>query len=70
MRGVLPTFLQDVPVGWRTGSQLTTDGHRMYSMAVPDAFEADVDYMPGQPRAFTDGTFLVGSHPASRLVSD
>jgi len=42
--GCATDFLQDVSSRLTNRVQLTTDGHRMYLMAVPDAFGADVDY--------------------------
>ena len=42
--GCATEFLQDVSHRLANRVQLTTDGHRMYLMAVPDAFGEDVDY--------------------------
>jgi len=37
-------FMQDVASRTRNRIQLTTDGHRVYAVAVEDAFGADIDY--------------------------
>ena len=42
--GFASNFLQDVATRLKNRIQLTTDGHRMYLTAVPDAFGFDVDY--------------------------
>jgi IS1 family transposase len=42
--GCAAEFLQDVEGRLKNRIQLTTDGHRMYLTAVPDAFGATVDY--------------------------
>ena len=42
--GFATEFLQDVESRLRNRVQLTTDGHKMYLTAVPDAFSEDVDY--------------------------
>jgi len=42
--GCATEFLQDVQSRLSNRIQLTTDGHKMYLVAVPDAFAQDVDY--------------------------
>jgi IS1 family transposase len=42
--GCATEFLQDVASRIANRIQLTTDGHRMYLKAVPDAFGATIDY--------------------------
>jgi IS1 family transposase len=42
--GCATEFLQDVEGCLSNRIQLTTDGHKMYLVAVPDAFAQDVDY--------------------------
>jgi IS1 family transposase len=42
--GCATAFLQDVQGRLANRIQLTTDGHKMYLVAVPDAFASDVDY--------------------------
>jgi len=42
--GCAAEFLQDVAGRLKNRIQLTTDGHKMYFTAVPDAFGADIDY--------------------------
>lgn len=42
--GCATEFLQDVQGRLSNRIQLTTDGHKMYLVAVPDAFAEDVDY--------------------------
>src|SRR6266404_1596091 len=42
--GCAAEFLQDVADRLKNRIQLTTDGHKMYFTAVPDAFGADIDY--------------------------
>jgi hypothetical protein len=42
--GCATEFLQDVPARLSNRIQLTTDGHKMYLDAVPDAFESGIDY--------------------------
>jgi lambda repressor-like predicted transcriptional regulator len=42
--GVATEFLQDVAGRLANRIQLTTDGHKMYLKAVPDAFGNDIDY--------------------------
>jgi IS1 family transposase len=42
--GCAAQFLQDVAGRLSNRIQLTTDGHKMYLTAVPDAFGVDVDY--------------------------
>jgi len=42
--GCAMEFLQDVQSRLSNRIQLTTDGHKMYLVAVPDAFAEDVDY--------------------------
>jgi hypothetical protein len=37
-------FLRDVEGRLSNRIQLTTDGHKMYLVAVPDAFAEDIDY--------------------------
>ena len=42
--GCASDFLQDVTARLSNRIQLTTDGHKMYLTAVPDAFGSDIDY--------------------------
>jgi IS1 family transposase len=42
--GCATEFLRDVESRLANRIQLTTDGHRMYLEAVPDAFASDIDY--------------------------
>jgi IS1 family transposase len=42
--GCATEFLQDVAARLSNRIQLTTDGHKMYLDAVPDAFESDIDF--------------------------
>jgi IS1 family transposase len=42
--GCATEFLQDVASRLANRVQLTTDGHKMYLTAVPDAFAEDIDY--------------------------
>ena len=42
--GCATEFLQDVASRLANRVQLTTDGHKMYLTAVPDAFADDIDY--------------------------
>jgi IS1 family transposase len=42
--GCATAFLQDVQGRLANRIQLTTDGHKMYLVAVPDAFASEVDY--------------------------
>src|SRR5258708_26322408 len=42
--GCATEFLQDVAARLSNRIQLTTDGHKMYLEAVPDAFESNIDY--------------------------
>jgi len=42
--GCATQFLRDVEGRLSNRVQLTTDGHKMYLLAVPDAFAQDVDY--------------------------
>jgi IS1 family transposase len=42
--GCAAEFLQDVAGRLKNRVQLTTDGHKMYLTAVPDAFGSDIDY--------------------------
>ncbi len=42
--GCASDFLQDVAARLSNRIQLTTDGHKMYLEAVPDAFGSDIDY--------------------------
>jgi IS1 family transposase len=42
--GCATEFLQDVAARLSNRIQLTTDGHKMYLDAVPEAFESDIDY--------------------------
>src|ERR1022692_3357109 len=42
--GCATEFLRDVESRLSNRVQLTTDGHKMYLVAVPDAFASDVDY--------------------------
>src|ERR1035441_5905491 len=42
--GCATEFLQDVQSRLANRIQLTTDGHKMYLVAVPDAFASGVDY--------------------------
>lgn len=42
--GCATGFLQDVESRLANRIQLTTDGHKMYLLAVPDAFASDIDY--------------------------
>jgi IS1 family transposase len=42
--GCATEFLQDVASRLENRVQLTTDGHKMYLTAVPDAFAEDIDY--------------------------
>ena len=42
--GCATEFLQDVASRLANRVQLTTDGHKMYLTAVPDAFANDIDY--------------------------
>jgi hypothetical protein len=42
--GFASTFLQDVAARLANRIQLTTDGHRMYLEAVPDAFGYNIDF--------------------------
>jgi IS1 family transposase len=42
--GCATEFLRDVESRLTNRVQLTTDGHKMYLTAVPDAFASDVDY--------------------------
>jgi len=42
--GFATDFLQDVAGRLRSRAQLTTDGHKMYLTAVPDAFGESIDY--------------------------
>jgi IS1 family transposase len=42
--GCATAFLQDVAGRLKNRVQLTTDGHKMYLTAVPDAFGSNIDY--------------------------
>jgi IS1 family transposase len=42
--GCASDFLQDVAARLSNRIQLTTDGHKMYLQAVPDAFGSEIDY--------------------------
>ena len=42
--GCASAFLQDIAGRLKNRIQLTTDGHKMYLTAVPDAFGNDIDY--------------------------
>jgi IS1 family transposase len=42
--GCASEFLQDVAARLSNRIQLTTDGHKMYLAAVPDAFGSEIDY--------------------------
>jgi IS1 family transposase len=42
--GCAAEFLQDVAGRLKSRIQLTTDGHKMYLTAVPDAFGSEIDY--------------------------
>src|SRR6266478_3959114 len=42
--GCAAEFLQDVAGRLKNRIQLTTDGHKMYLTAVPDAFGSEIDY--------------------------